>query len=248
MTEGLAHNDHAYQQVWDYSGDQKVKGKGKKQGGRLVDLVQVLKILSRLSRQANVAVVYCQRMEDTLAKRTPVVPEYMAGYELLNAVNNDVLMGSTGTTNEEVGSSNPLVLARPAVEPEQVTEVHKNGKQSGWSKDSAIDELNNVVAELTSATLVKAAIIPLIAQIHAPCQPRDRHPVVSLAKKLLLNWRIRGVAFADSMDLAVADQMEVLENVYRVLAWSDAVKETARRINLVAYVSKEPRAERAMDL
>jgi hypothetical protein len=105
-----------------------------------------------------------------------------------------------------------------------------------------------VVVELTSTTLVKAAITPLIAQIHAPFQPRDRHPVASLAKKLLLNWRIQGVAFADSMDLAVADQMEVLENVYRVLAWSDAVKETARRINLVAYVSKEPRAERAMDL
>jgi hypothetical protein len=104
-----------------------VEGKGKKQGGRLVDLVQVLKILSRLSRQADVAVVYCQRMEDTLAKRTPVVPEYMAGYELLNAVNNDVLMGSTGAAKKEAGSPSPLVPTMSAAEPEQVTEVHKNG-------------------------------------------------------------------------------------------------------------------------
>ena len=131
VTEGLTHNDHAYQQVWDYSGEQKVKGNGKKQGGQLVDLVQVLKILSRLSRQADVAVVYCQRMEDTLAKRTPVVPEYMTGYELLNAVNNDVLMGNTGAANEEAGSSSPLVPTMSTAEPEQVTEVHKNGKQNG---------------------------------------------------------------------------------------------------------------------
>ena len=69
VTEALALNNHAYEMVWDYVLD-KINGPA--------HLNDALRILTRMGRQADVGVIYCQRMEDTLANRVPVVPEFMA--------------------------------------------------------------------------------------------------------------------------------------------------------------------------
>ena len=270
VTEGLAHNDHAYQLLWDYvakankgqdSNSSKsksksktnVKGRGKADTkatsqSETLELVNVLKVLTRLNRQADVAVVYCQRMEDTLLGKKPVVPEYMAGHELLNAVNEDVIVG--GTSSEASALSNQ---STPAIASDQLmaaptsfqqtlnaTANSKFDERVCWDKDQAIEEINLCLSEHASAEQVKVAITPVIGLLHSPFQPQDHHQAVSLVKSQLLDWRISGIASSDSMDFEVGEQMELLEDVYRVAAWQEAVKGTARRINLVAQTFKIP--------
>ena len=53
-------------------------------------------MLTRLGRQADIEIVYCVTMEKTLAGNYPVVPSYMAGYELLSANNRDGMLGGDG--------------------------------------------------------------------------------------------------------------------------------------------------------
>ena len=79
VTESLALNNHAYKMMWDYVLE-------KRNGPtRMSD---ILRIVTRMGRQADVGVIYCQRMEDTLTGKVPVIPEFMAGHKLLNAVND----------------------------------------------------------------------------------------------------------------------------------------------------------------
>ena len=48
------------------------------------------------------------------------------------------------------------------------------------------------------------------------------------------------------MDFAVGDQVELLDDAYRLLGWQTAVKETARLICKVAATSKQPRVPGAV--
>ena len=61
VTQMLGHSEHAYEMEW-------------KDGSmNNVTLSDMLRILTRLGRQADVGIVYCVRMQDTLAKKRPVV-------------------------------------------------------------------------------------------------------------------------------------------------------------------------------
>ena len=59
VTQMLGHNEHAYQMEWE---DASINN---------VTLRDMLRILTRLGRQADVGIVYCVRMQDTLAKKRP---------------------------------------------------------------------------------------------------------------------------------------------------------------------------------
>lgn len=98
----------------------------------------------------------------------------------------------------------------------------------------------------TSASPVITAITATIAKLQAPFQHFDCHPAVSRLKSELLKWKMEGTTFFDSMDFAVGEQLEFVDDAYRVLGWQVAVKETVRLINKVASTSKHPQVPGAI--
>ena len=57
VTQMLGHSEHAYEMEWE---DASMNN---------VTLSDMLRILTRLGRQADVGIIYCVRMQDTLAKK-----------------------------------------------------------------------------------------------------------------------------------------------------------------------------------
>jgi hypothetical protein len=74
-----------------------------------VSLRDMLRILTRLGRQADVGIVYCVRMQDTLAKTRPIVPDFMASYTLLNAANKDGTVAGP-SEDQEVQCTHPDII------------------------------------------------------------------------------------------------------------------------------------------
>ena len=206
-TEGLAHKGHVYEQLWDDAAES-------------LDLHDTLTMLTRQNRQADVGVVYCLRMEDTLAGKTPMVPDYMAGHELMNAANEGVHMGAT-TADNGTASEGPTSRMNLLVSDADSQRTHQSSRP--WHKATAIKDINAVITKLATTVPVGLSVVPLASQLNSSFQQHDLHPAVYLSRGKLLDWKLTGAAFSDFMDIQVQEQMEVVEQAYDVLAWQAAM-------------------------
>ena len=262
-----------------------------------VTLGDMLRILTRLGRQADVGIVYCVRMQDTLVKKRPVVSEFMAGYTLLSAANKegmvaelpedlelqcahpDVIcsngrsrvdtvdnvfcnhceanvghllngdcaesccchdevcrccsqclhkvctcaMSSSSSAASAPESPSPIMDRTRAAEEARLGASSDQGEAEltegaeTWGSAAAMNQVNSIVSKLVSSANVKIALTADFQAQQSPFQPEDYHPAVSHTKSLMLDWSISGVAFADSMDMRVAGQLDILGNVYSAL-------------------------------
>ena len=81
-------------------------------------------------------------------------------------------------------------------------------------------------------------MVPLASQLNSSFQQHDLHPAVYLSRGKLLDWKLTGAAFSDSMDIQVQEQMEVVEQAYDVLAWQAAVVKTSAQLAKNVMVCK----------